>query len=343
VRRKIIILTGSTTLVLALVLALVIGVGAQTNSPSRAIDAIVSTEWLETNIDTSNLVILDVRNPAEYAAGHIPGAINSPEGDWYINDPIPPFFSCFNPSGPDFPCMELPTEEDLFATIGNAGITGDSLVVIVSRTVDSAFGPGLYAVAGATRVAVTLIYAGIRNVAILDGGYDKWANEGRVVSTDSVTPTPVTYEGEVNEAMFVSMDYVQKVVNRSWWIKLLARSVIVDARDADVYFGVTNEPWAAYPGHIPGATSLPAPWLWNAGVNYTTYKDAAVLGAMAAGVVTKYFAPREIIVYCGVGGYASTDYFVLSEVLGYENVKIYDGSDQEWTQAGNLVVRYEWQ
>ncbi len=335
--------TVSTTLALVLVLVLALTIGVHANSPSRAIDPIVSTGWLETNIDTPNLVILDVRNPAEYAAGHIPGAINSPEGDWYINDPVPPFFSCFNPSGPDFPCMELPTEEDLFATIGNAGITGDSLVVVVSRTVDSAWGPGVYAVAGATRVAVTLIYAGIRNVAILDGGYDKWVAEGRSVSTDNVTPTPVTYEGVVNKAMFVSMNYVQKVVNRSWWMQLLARSTIIDARDADVYFGVTNEPWAAYPGHIPGATSLPVPWLWNIGVDYTTYKDAAVLGAMAAGVVDKYFAPREIIVYCGVGGYASTEYFVLSEVLGYKNVKIYDGSAQEWTQAGNPVVTYEWE
>lgn len=341
-RRKLIILTGSITLVLALVLVLVVGGAASATSPGRAIDPIVSTGWLADNLGTSNLVILDIRYPDEYAAGHIPGAINSPEGDWYINDPVPPF-SCFNPSAADFPCMELPTVEDLFSTIGNVGITSNSLVVIVSRTVDSAFGPGVYAVAGATRVADTLIYGGVKNVAILDGGYNKWVAEGRDVSTDIVTPTPITYEGEVNEAMFVSMDYVQKVVNRSWWMQLLARSVIVDGRDADVYFGVTQEPWAAYPGHIPGATSLPVPWLWNIGTDYITYKDTATLGAMAAGVVAKYFIPREIIVYCGVGGYASTDYFVLSQVLGYRNVKIYDGSAQEWTQAGNPIVTYKWE
>jgi len=341
-RRKL-VLTVSTTLALVLVLAVTLTISVNAHSQSRVIDPIVSTGWLEGNSGIPNLVILDVRNPVEYAAGHIPGAINSPEGDWYINDPVPPFFSCFDPSGPDFPCMELPTVEDLFATIGNVGVTGDSLVVVVSRTVDSAWGPGVYAVAGATRVAVTLIYAGIRNVAILDGGYDKWIAEARSVSTDVVTPTPVTYEGEVNEAMFVSMDYVENVVNRSWWMQLLARSVIVDARDADVYFGVNNEPWAAYPGHIPGATSLPVPWLWSVGADYTTYKDAAVLKDMGAGVAAKYFAPREIIVYCGVGGYASTDYFVLSEVLGYKNVKIYDGSAQEWTQAGNPIVTYEWE
>jgi thiosulfate/3-mercaptopyruvate sulfurtransferase len=70
---------------------------------------------------------------------------------------------------------------------------------------------------------------------------------------------------------------------------------------------------------------------------------------MAAGVVGRQVCgwwgclPREIIVYCGVGGYASTNYFVLSEVLGYENVKIYDGSAQEWTWADNPVNLYEWE
>jgi thiosulfate/3-mercaptopyruvate sulfurtransferase len=332
-RRKLITLTGSITLVLALVLVLVVGGAVSANPPSRAIDPIVSTEWLQTNIGTPNLVILDVRNPDEYAAGHIAGAINSPEWMWYVSYPFvdPP------------PWLELPTVASLTATIDAAGITKNSLVVIVSRTVDSAAGPAVYALAGATRVADTLIYAGIKNVAILDGGYDKWVAEGKATSAVPVTPTPSTYVVTVNKAMFVSMDYVKKVVDQPRWWGFVRPFVIVDGRDADVYFGVTNEPWAAYPGHIPGATSLPVPWLWNLGASYSTYKDTAVLKDMAAGVVGQKFVPREIIAYCGVGGYASTEYFVLSEVLGYRNVKIYDGSYQEWTLAGNPVNLYMWE
>lgn len=332
-RRRLIIGLGSITLALVLVSVLVLGAGALSGSTSREIDPIVSTQWLADNLDNPDLVILDVRNPDEYTAGHIADAINSPEWLWYTSYPFvdPP------------PWLELPALEDLFATIGAAGITSDSLVVIVSRTVDSAAGPAVYALAGATRVAITLIYAGVENVAILDGGYNKWVAEGRFISTDGVTPTPVTYEGEVNEAMFVSKDDVENVVNLPGLLRVVKRIVIVDGRDADVYFGVTNEPWAVYPGHIPGAKSLPVPWLWNLGADYSTYKDTAVLGAMADGVVGKYFVPREIIAYCGIGGYASTTYFVLSEVLGYKNVKIYDGSYQEWTLAGNAVVIYEWE
>jgi len=330
-RKKLIIGTGSITLVLVLVLVLVVGAGVQANSPE--IDPIVSTDWLEGNLD--DVVILDVRNPDEYAAGHIPGAINSPEWMWYVGWPFvdPP------------PWMELPAVEDIFANIEAAGIDGDSLVVIVSRTVDAGpMAPAVYALAGATRVAVTLIYAGIENVAILDGGHDKWAAEGKATTLEVPEITPSTYEGEVNEAMFVSKDYVEDVVGRPWWWRILRRCVIVDGRDVDVYFGVTQEPWTLAAGHIPSATSLPIPWHWTFTDGIGTYKDAAVLGDMASGVVGNYFAPREIIAYCGVGGYASTLYFVLSEVLGYENVKIYDGSAQEWTLDPEApVVIYEWE
>ena len=330
-RKKLIIGTGSITLVLVLIGVLVVGVGVQA-SPEE-FSPIVSTDWLEENLTNEDLVILDVRNPDEYGPGHIPGAINSPEWIWYIN---PPF-------GPDTPWMELPAEEYLLETIGNAGITDESLVVVVCRTVDSlVYGPAVYALAGATRVAVTLLYAGVENVAVLDGGYHKWAAELKETSTEPVDPTPVTYTGDVNEAMFVSMDYVEERIGR------ILRYKIVDGRDVDVYFGVTNEPWAQYPGHIPGATSLPVPWLWDA-TDYYTYKDIGVIGAMASGVVGRQVCgwwgclPREIILYCGVGGYASTNYFVLSEVLGYKNVKIYDGSAQEWTWADNQVNLYEWE
>lgn len=328
-KRKLIIGMGSMALVIVLVSVLVVGAGAQVDS--REIEAIVSTQWLEDNLGDPDLVVLDVRNPDEYAGGHIPGAINSPEWLWYVSYPFvdPP------------PWLELPPVEDIFANIGAAGITGDSLVVIVSRTADSAAGPAAYAVAGATRVAVTLIYAGVENVAIMDGGYDKWAAEGRETTDEPFTPDPVTYTGDVNEAMFVSKDYVEDVVNLPWWLRVLKRSVIIDNRDADVYFGVTVEPWATA-GHIKSAVSLPVPWLWNTGSGYYTYKDAAVLADMAAGVAG--FMPREIIFYCGVGGYASTGYFVLSEVLGYNNVKIYDGSAQEWMADPEAPVAiYEWE
>jgi len=90
---------------------------------------------------------------------------------------------------------------------------------------------------------------------------------------------------------------------------------------------------------------LPTPWLWDLTLaTYATYKDAGTLKEMASGVVGCPVFFKEIIVYCGVGGYASTMYFVLSEVLGYKNAKIYDGSAQEWTADPTApVVLYRWE
>jgi thiosulfate/3-mercaptopyruvate sulfurtransferase len=304
---------------------------AYSQSPPRAIPPIVTTDWLEGNLTLPNLVVLDIRSPDSYAAGHIPGAINVPEGMWYIN---PPF-------GPDLPWMQVPPTDYLLELIGNASITSDSFLVVVGTTSGLLLPQAplaLYSTATITRVAITLLYAGVRNVAILDGGYDKWAGEGKPTSDVPVTPTPVTYTGVVKNEMFVSRQYVAGKIGES---------IIVDARDAEVYLGFIQEPWAAKLGHIPTARNLPTPWLWDLNVNattgeaiYTTYKNVEMLETLAYHIIGTNMS-KEIIVYCGVGGYASTMYFVLSEVLGYENAKIYDGSAQEWTSDPQLPVVYE--
>jgi len=292
--------------------------------------AIVCTDWLEWNLNSGNLVVLDVRGGDAYNAGHIPGAINVPEGMWYVNPPVPPFDS------PE-PYMEVPPEEYLFGLIGNASITPYSWVVVVGATSGLLLPElplALYNTAGITRVAITLLYAGVKYVSILDGGYDKWTVEGKPVSTDPVTPIPVTYEGRVDKTMLVSAEYVESKIGKS---------IIIDARDEIVYCGDVMEPWTTAAGHIPTARNLPTPTLWNVEVGedgnaiYITYKDFLTLWRMVYSVVGwNWF--REIIVYCGVGGYASTVYFVLTEVLGYWNVRMYDGSAQEWTRTLGLPV-----
>jgi len=297
--------------------------------PTRAlIDPIVSTQWLSDNRGFPNLVILDVRAPENYAKGHIPKAINLPGlGNFYL--------CLFDPN-----CglwMELPEEGALLTTIGNAGITGDSVVVVVGRTVEP-YAP--YAVADAARVAITVLYAGVENVALLNGGYDKWAAEGRPTSTVPVTPTAVTYTGALNRGMFVTKDYVEGKIGKS---------VIVDARDADAYFGIIQGPWAKRAGHIPSAKCLPSPWLWTfakdkkGAITYGTWKDAHEIREMALAVLGED-ASQEVIVYCGVGGYAGSTWFALTQMVGYGNAKIYDGSMQEWSADPNApLVKYRYE
>src|SRR4030042_1364394 len=300
----------------------------QPTPPTRGIDPIVSTQWLKDNIDTPNLVILDSRDPDNYAKGHIPGSINVPG--------LGNFFLCL--FAPDCGLwMELPEGGALFSTIGKAGITGDSRVIVVGRTVDPF---AAYAVADAARAAITLLYAGVENVALLSGGYDKWAAEGKAISTVPVTPTAVAYSGVADKAMFVTKDYVKDKIGKS---------TIVEAREADIYFGLIQEPWTVRAGHIPSAKDLPAPWFWTFEIDeygvitYGTWKDTSAIREMALAVLGDD-ASEEIIVYCGVGGYASPDWFALTQMIGYENAKIYDGSMQEWSADPTLeVIKYRYQ
>ena len=300
----------------------------KSSTPSPTIDPVVSTDWLSAH--SAEVVILDIRNAVDYGAGHIPGSINEPF--------ITGFDPCTGPSSnwiigrSDCVWLELPKKEDLFKTIGNLGITKYSLVVIVTATNPGE--PPYYGLSAATRVADTLIYAGVKNVAILDGGYPKWVTEGKPTNTDIPNVSPITYNSRVYEEMFVSIAYVRKHIHSA---------AIIDARDADVYFGVVIEPFAPKAGHIPNARSLPTPWMWRLNPDGTyTYKDPETLTEMAAGVIGK-FTHKEIIVYCGAGAYASSWWFVLTQVLGYENVKLYDGGSQEWVMKGYDMVPYEWQ
>ncbi|HHX75613.1 MAG TPA: sulfurtransferase [Firmicutes bacterium] len=282
--------------------------GRTRGSRGRKIAPVVSTEWLAKNIKLENLVKLDVRPADMYESGHLPGAVNAPVDRWITER--------------DGLLLEVPEKEELFSLIGACGMTPASIVVLVS----SLPGPGEppYPLADCNRVADTLIYAGIKNVAVLDGGYDKWAAEGREVTTDVPEIKAVAYDGKINRDIFVSRDYVK---NR------IGKAVIADCRDTEVYTGEIIEPYANKAGHIPSAKSLPAPAIWN---ENGLYKDVEELRKMASAVIDS--KDKEVIVYCGVGGYASSWWYVLTQMLGYDNVKFYDGSAQEWVRENDMTL-----
>lgn len=285
----------------------------------RAISPIVSTDWLESHIDRPELVIIDIRVEPEYRAGHIPRAINIPFPDAVEH----PYCQWFVERGGLI--LEVPEEADLFKTIGSAGIRGDSLVVVVNKAELP------HPLVDATRVADTLMYAGVKNVAVLDGGYDRWLSEGRATSQATVEPKPVTYTGKLDGTMFVTKDYVRKKIGQA---------VILDTREPIEYFGGSMRPLWVRPGHIPTARCLPTLWLWKEDFSYRSVEE---MREMAAGVVGGD-TTQEIIIYCGVAGFSSAWYFIMKEVLGYTDVKIYHGSAQEWTKDPEApLVVYKWE
>ncbi len=281
----------------------------------RSLPPLVSTGWLADNSGMEDLVIVDIRTAGEYEAGHIANAINIPFE-------VP--FSAWITMKDDL-LLEVPEKRDLFDMLGAYGIRKHSQVIVV--TSGAAQPP--YPLANATRVAATLLYAGVKNVSILDGGYDRWAGEGRPTTTDVPAINPTDYKGDLDKKMFITIDKMIEVIDKP------QKWVLVDARDAEVYDGTVVEPWTGgKAGHIPTAKSLPTPWMWN---EDGTYKSEEALREMAEAIVGGDKG-QKIAVYCGVGGYASSWWYVMTEVLGYKNVQIYDGAAQEWAKYFDLVV-----
>jgi thiosulfate/3-mercaptopyruvate sulfurtransferase len=291
----------------------------------RSIDPIVSTDWLESQLPAKGkkprlaaegLAIIDTRFAEDYEAGHIPGAISVPFA----------LVSAWSDCTDDL-LLELPPEADLMKTIGDCGLTAESKVVIVGRLPVPPEPP--YPLADPVRVAATLIYAGVRNAAVLAGGHAKWVAEGKKTTTEVPKVTPVPYSSAVDAGTWISTEYVKDRIGKA---------VFVDGRDPDAYFGASIDPFADMRGHIPTARSLPMIWVWEPD---GTYRPVEFIEAMASGVIGAD-KDQEIICYCGAGGYASAWWFLLTQLFGYKNVKIYDGSMEAWVDGGNPLVRYTW-
>ncbi|MDR0843007.1 MAG: hypothetical protein LBP68_06285 [Acidobacteriota bacterium] len=273
---------------------------------ARSIEPVVSTDWLEQNLSRPDLTILDIRTPERYAKGHIPGAVNVPITVWAI-------------SAKEL-TLELPSDETLRESLGKAGITAARSVVVVNHT-DSDF-----ARSDAPRIAWTLLLAGVQNVAVLDGGSNKWERENKPSSTDVPQIQPVAYNGKISRASVASKDQVR---NRS------RKAILLDTRLPEDYFGITDPQ-----GHIKGAKNLPIPWQYTRG---GAFIPTETLRAMTEGVLGKDKS-REIIAYCGVGGFAAAEWYILTEIFGYRNVKVYDGSWEEWTKDPAAPVEaYQWE
>jgi thiosulfate/3-mercaptopyruvate sulfurtransferase len=282
---------------------------------TRSIDPIVSTDWLEGQLGSDGLVIIDVRPTEQYEAGHIPGAISVPFS----------LISAWSDCGDLI--LQLPPEEDLFKTIGDCGITPDSRVVIVGSFPEPGVPP--YALADAVRVAATLVYAGVKNVGVLAGTHAKWASEGRQITTEVPEITPVAYSSTVDSGSWVSTEYVMDHIGKS---------IIIDARDPDGYFGTSRDPFVDMAGHIPTARNLPLAWVWEAD---GTYRPTEFIEQMAAGVIGPD-KEQEVICYCSAGGYSSAWWFLLTQMLGYKNAKLYDGSLEAWVDEKNPIVAFTW-
>ena len=273
----------------------------------RDIAPIVSIDWLEANLYNPGLIVLDVRRVEQFRENHIPKAVNVYYGAWAFK------------KGDLY--TEVPELDDLFEMIGYAGIGYDSHIVVVGKT-DTPMES--YQVA---RVACTLQYAGIVNVALLDGGYNQWVNQKKPTSSTIVKVERRPFTGNVKREMFADKQYI---------LSRMGKITLLDVREPDYFTGKKKLDCIPKPGWIPGAVNLPTSCAFT---DEGTFKDKQTLTALAEEAVGPDRA-KEIITYCDTGQCCPTWSYILKEVLGYQKVRIYDGAMQEWMQNSEAPVAH---
>jgi thiosulfate/3-mercaptopyruvate sulfurtransferase len=163
----------------------------------------------------------------------------------------------------------------------------------------------------------------------MNGGRKKWELESRPLTTDAPSVTPTSYKAQpLNQALRAYLPSVQPFVGAP------AGKALVDVRSPAEFNGDIIAPpglpeTAQRCGHIPGAANIP----WGQAANDDgTFKSAEELRALYGGKGVT--ADKEVVTYCRIGERSSHSWFVLSELLGFPNVRNYDGS---WTEWGSVI------
>jgi thiosulfate/3-mercaptopyruvate sulfurtransferase len=267
-------------------------------------EVLVETDWLAVHLEDPGIRIIESNeNPALYAEGHIPNALLL---HWKndLQDPV---------------IREWVTREQFERILGERGISETHTLIFYGDR-NNWF---------ATYTFWLFKYYGHRDARILNGGRDKWIKEGRALTTEAPRFPPVEYRAQpANPAIRAFRDELLA--------KIQQRKVsLVDVRSPEEYRGELLAP-PSYPqegaqrgGHIPGAFNIP----WGRNVREDgTFKPADELRQLyeSQGVTPD----REVVVYCRIGERSSITWFTLTYLLGYPDVRNYDGS---WTEWGSLV------
>jgi thiosulfate/3-mercaptopyruvate sulfurtransferase len=264
---------------------------------------LVTTEWLAEHLGDEGLVVAEVdENPDLYDEGHIPRAIKLHWRD-DLQDPVE---------------RDLIDKGAFEQLMSRSGISNDTALVLYGDR-NNWFAAYAY--------WYFKIY-GHEDVRILDGGRQKWIDENRELSADTPSVQPASYTAkDRDESIRIFRDDVRDSIGGA--------GELVDVRSPQEYSGELVSPpgyeqeGAQRAGHIPTAKSIP----WAQAVRDDgTFKPVGELRELygAKGVTPD----KSVIAYCRIGERSAHTWFVLRELLGYGDVKNYDGS---WTEWGNLV------
>jgi thiosulfate/3-mercaptopyruvate sulfurtransferase len=282
-------------------------------APARAADAqpLVSPAWLNEHLKDSDLVVLDIRSALDgggekaYTEAHVPGSVHSDydKAGWRVTRNNVPFM--------------VPSTAELEKLIGELGIDEDTHVVVVPA------GVNVLDFGAAARTYWTLKYAGVKKVSILDGGVAAWKQAGLPTESGTKAPSPKIFTATVDNGILALASDVEKIAANGG-------AGLVDARPASFFLGKEKAPASAAYGHIPGAQNIDSAAFYDPAAN--RLKPVAELKTLADAV------PANAVAYCNTGHWAATDWFVLHELLGRKEARLYAGSMVEWTTNASHPV-----
>ena len=257
---------------------------------------LVSTNWVADNIDNDDVVIIDIRKPEDYAAGHLPGALNYSYKELQVEK--------------DGVKGLIPPADQIAAKLSSLGVSSSDTIIIYDHI------KNLWA----SRLLWTLDVYGHENARLMDGSLALWEAEGKAIDTVVPTPSSSTYDfsSEPNLNLIISLEEALATIGDP-------SKLVVDTRSADEYAG--RDVRAERGGHIPESIHLK--WTQNVAED-GTFLSADELSKMYGSANIN--SDQEIATLCQTAVRATHSWFVLTDLLGYEDVAVYDGS---WTEWGN--------
>jgi thiosulfate/3-mercaptopyruvate sulfurtransferase len=265
-------------------------------------DVLVTADWAEKNLGSDGIVFLEVdEDTAAYDGGHLPGAVKV---NWTteLQDPVR---------------RDIVDKEQFAKLLSDKGVSNDDTVVLYGGN-NNWFAAYAY---------WQFKLYGHAEVKLLDGGRKKWELDGRTLTTDVPERPATTYTAKDPDVSIRAF--------RDEVVDAIGTKNLVDVRSPDEFSGKILAPahlpqeQSQRPGHVPSAINIPWSKAANEDGTFKSDEDLAKLYAEEG-----YDADKATIAYCRIGERSSHTWVVLHELLGYGDVKNYDGS---WTEYGSLI------
>jgi thiosulfate/3-mercaptopyruvate sulfurtransferase len=267
-------------------------------------EVLVETDWVAQHLNDKNIRVVEVDvDTAAYDSGHVPGAV---AWNWKLDTQQPVR-------------RDIPDRAAFEALMRRSGISTDAIAIFYGDN-NNWFAAFAFWLAK---------YYGHPDARLMNGGRKKWVDEARALTNDIPKIAPAAYQANATDPNIRALrDYVQSSVGN-------AQRGLVDVRSPKEYSGELLAPenlpqeGSQRGGHVPGAANIP----WSQAVQENgAFKPADELKALYGG--KGITSDKEVIAYCRIGERSSHTWFVLKYLLGYPNVRNYDGS---WTEWGSLI------